>query len=67
MFFGGGMIPRFIVVKQLKLLDSVWALVLPGAISTWNLIITRTFFQTTIPKELLNLPQWMVVAILGFS
>ncbi len=52
MFFGGGMIPRFIVVKQLKLLDSVWALVLPGAISTWNLIITRTFFQTTIPKEL---------------
>ncbi len=54
MFFGGGMIPRFLVVRQLNLLDTIWALVLPGAISTWNLIITRTFFQTTIPKELFD-------------
>jgi len=54
MFFGGGMIPNFIVVKQLGLLDKIWALVLPGAISTSKLILARTFFQTTIPDELFD-------------
>lgn len=52
MFFGGGMIPTYLLVKDLHLLNTVWALVLPGAISTWNLIITRTFIATTIPDEL---------------
>ena len=52
MFFGGGMIPTYLLVKNLHLLNTVWALVLPGAVSTWNLIITRTFIATTIPDEL---------------
>ncbi|MCE5168187.1 carbohydrate ABC transporter permease [Paenibacillus profundus] len=51
MFFSGGMIPSFLVVKELGIIDTVWAMVLPGAVSTWNLIIMRTFFAN-IPKEL---------------
>lgn len=49
--FGGGMIPGFLVVKGLGLLDTLWALILPGALSTWNLIIVKNFFQE-LPKEL---------------
>ncbi len=52
MFFGGGMIPTYLLVKNLGLLNTIGALVLPGAISTWNLIITRTFLTTSIPDEL---------------
>ncbi|MFW5435316.1 carbohydrate ABC transporter permease [Paenibacillus apiarius] len=51
LFFSGGMIPSFLVVKELGIIDTVWAMVLPGAVSTWNLIIMRTFFAN-IPKEL---------------
>ena len=51
MFISGGMIPMYLQVKSLKLLDTVWAIVLPGAISTYNMIIMRTFFAT-IPEEL---------------
>ena len=52
MFFGGGMIPTYLLVKDLKLLNTVWSLVLPGAISTWNLTIPRTSLATSIPNEL---------------
>jgi len=51
MFFSGGLIPTFLVVKGLGLYNTMWALILPGAISTMNLIIMRTFFQS-IPMEL---------------
>ncbi|MCT1401248.1 carbohydrate ABC transporter permease [Paenibacillus sp. p3-SID867] len=51
MLFGGGMIPTYLVVKELNLLDSLWALMLPGAISAFNLIIVKNFFQE-IPKEI---------------
>ncbi|CAM4384970.1 carbohydrate ABC transporter permease [Paenibacillus alkaliterrae] len=51
MFFGGGLIPTFLLVKSLGMLDTVWALILPGAVSVWNIIIARTFFKG-IPKEL---------------
>src|SRR5699024_7265267 len=54
MFFTGGMIPTFLIVQQLGLLDTMWALVLPTAVSTYNLIIMRTFFQSTIPFELVE-------------
>ncbi len=57
MFFSGGMIPTYLLVKDLKLLNTVWSLVLPGAISTWNLIITRTFLATSIPDELQDAAQ----------
>ncbi|NLP45754.1 MAG: carbohydrate ABC transporter permease [Epulopiscium sp.] len=49
--FGGGMIPTFLVIKGLKLLNTYWALILPGALSTWNLIIVKNFFQE-IPQEM---------------
>jgi len=51
MFFSGGMIPTFLVVRSLDMVDTVWGMVLPGAVSTWNLILMRTFFSG-IPKEL---------------
>ncbi|MEC0256787.1 carbohydrate ABC transporter permease [Paenibacillus lautus] len=51
MLFGGGMIPTYLVVKELHLLDSLWALMLPGAISAFNLIIVKNFFQE-VPKEI---------------
>lgn len=51
MFFSGGLIPTFLVVKSLGMYDTVWAIVLPGAISTWNMIIMRTFFMA-LPAEL---------------
>lgn len=51
MLFSGGMIPLFLVVKQLGLLDSYWALILPAAINPFNLIVIRTFFQA-LPGEL---------------
>lgn len=51
MFISGGMIPLYLQVKLLQLQDTVWAIVLPGAISTYNMIIMRTFFSS-IPEEL---------------
>lgn len=51
MFFGGGMIPTFLVVKSLGVIDTIWGMVLPGAVSTWNLLIMRTFFSN-MPAEL---------------
>jgi len=54
MFFSGGIIPLYLIVRSLKLLDSMWALILPGAISMSNLIIARTFFANNIPTGLLD-------------
>ncbi|MBN3524489.1 carbohydrate ABC transporter permease [Paenibacillus apiarius] len=52
MFFGGGLVPGYLLIKNLGLINSMWALILPGAASVWNIIVARTFFQSTIPKEL---------------
>ncbi|AYB44697.1 carbohydrate ABC transporter permease [Paenibacillus lautus] len=51
MFFGGGLIPTYMVVKNTGLIDSVWALILPGALNVWNMVLMLNFFRT-IPKEL---------------
>lgn len=51
MLFSGGMIPTFLIIKELGLLDTYWALMLPGAISPFNLMIIKNFFQE-IPMEL---------------
>lgn len=50
LFFGGGMIPTFLVVKSLGMYNSVWAVILPGVISSWNLILMKTFFQGIPPS-----------------
>lgn len=51
MFFQGGLVPFYLIVKEYGLLNSLWVLILPSAVSTFNLIIMRTYFQS-IPKEL---------------
>ncbi|WP_211184555.1 carbohydrate ABC transporter permease [Paenibacillus lemnae] len=51
MFFSGGLIPSYLLVQHLNMLNTIWALVIPGAISVWNMIVMRTFFQG-IPQEL---------------
>ncbi|WP_248926916.1 carbohydrate ABC transporter permease [Paenibacillus hamazuiensis] len=57
MMFSGGLIPSYLIVKQLGMIDTRWSLIIPGAIAVWNMIITRTYFQTTIPDELLEAAQ----------
>jgi len=54
MFFSGGLIPTYLVVKNLGLLNTMWALILPKAVAVWNVIVARTYFQTSIPNELLE-------------
>jgi putative aldouronate transport system permease protein len=54
MFFSGGMIPSYLLMRNLGIYDTLWVMVLPGAISVYNLIVCRTFFETTLPKELLE-------------
>ena len=54
MFFNGGMITSYILVQNLHLLNTVWSLLLPGAIGVYNLIIAKTFIQNSIPGELLE-------------
>lgn len=51
MFFNGGLIPTYLLISDLGMLDSMWALILPGAFSVWNMIIARTYYQG-VPKEL---------------
>lgn len=57
MIFSAGLIPTYLHIRDLKLIDTMWALILPGAVSTWNLIVARTFFQQTIPDDLLEAAQ----------
>ncbi|REE86473.1 carbohydrate ABC transporter membrane protein 2 (CUT1 family) [Paenibacillus taihuensis] len=52
MFFSGGLIPTYLLVKNLHMLDTRWALWLPGALSVFQVIIARTFFMASIPHEL---------------
>lgn len=54
MFISGGMIPTYFVVRGCHLLDSMWSLILPVGVSVYNLIIARSFFQSTLSKELLD-------------
>lgn len=51
MFFGGGLIPTFILINQLHLVNTIWAILIPGAFNVWNMILARTYYQS-IPKEL---------------
>ncbi|TDF91214.1 carbohydrate ABC transporter permease [Paenibacillus piri] len=55
--FSGGIIPNYLLVRDLGLLDTPWAMILPSAMSVFNVIIARTYFQTTIPNEMLEAAQ----------
>ena len=52
MFFSGGMIPTYLVVSKLKLVDSFWAMILPSAMGVWNVILIKTYIQSSIPGEI---------------
>lgn len=52
MFFNGGLIPLYILVRNLGMMNTLWAMVVPGAVSVYNMIIMRTYFQTRIPPDL---------------
>jgi putative aldouronate transport system permease protein len=52
MFFSGGMIPTYMLMRDLKLINTIWVMMIPFCVSVYNLIITRTFFETAIPEEL---------------
>ncbi|MCM1268686.1 MAG: hypothetical protein NC302_12360, partial [Bacteroidales bacterium] len=54
MYFGGGMVPTYLVVKQTGLINNMWALFLPGGVAVGNMIIVRNFFENSIPKEMIE-------------
>jgi putative aldouronate transport system permease protein len=54
MFFSGGLIPTYLTVNSFKLTNTIWVLLIPFSVSAYNLIISRTFFASTIPQELLE-------------
>ncbi|GIN56316.1 carbohydrate ABC transporter permease [Lederbergia ruris] len=52
MFFEGGLIPTYLLVRDLGMVNTIWSLVIPSAAAMWNIIVTMTFFKVTIPKGL---------------
>lgn len=52
MFFQGGMIPTYIIVDSISIKDTIWGFILPGALSVWNVIVTKTYLQSSIPFEM---------------
>ena len=55
MYFGGGLVPTYLVVKNTGLLNNMWALFLPGGVAMGNVIIVRNFFENSIPHEMMDL------------
>ena len=66
MYFAGGLIPNYLLFKQLGLLNSMWVFILPGAVSVWNLIIARSFFETSIPEDLHDAAQIDGLSLIGY-
>ncbi len=54
MYFGGGLIPTYLIVKNTGLINNIWALFLPGGVAVGNMIIVRNYFENSIPKELIE-------------
>lgn len=54
MFFGGGLIPFYNVMSSLGLVNTIWAVILPSILSVWNLFMTKTFFESSIPNSLIE-------------
>lgn len=57
MFFSGGLIPTYLLVNSLRMVGTIWAILLPGALSVYNMILVRTFMQSSIPADLLEAAQ----------
>jgi len=54
MLFNGGLIPNYLLMRDLHIINTIWVMVIPGAISAYNLIVTRTFIQSNIPNDLIE-------------
>ncbi|GAF08485.1 ABC transporter [Paenibacillus pini JCM 16418] len=67
MFFGGGLVPTYLLIKNLGMINTMWAIVIPSAASIWNIIVSRTFFQSSIPKELQEQPKSTDALTYGYS
>ena len=52
MLFNAGLVPNYLLIKDLKMLDTRWAIILPSAMSAWNVLLMRTYFSNSIPEEL---------------
>ncbi|ATG53814.1 sugar ABC transporter permease [Brachybacterium ginsengisoli] len=52
MLFSGGIIPTYLLVRNLGMLDTMWAVILPGAVGAWSILVGRAFFTQTVPEEL---------------
>ncbi|MDO4613319.1 MAG: carbohydrate ABC transporter permease [Actinomycetaceae bacterium] len=66
MFFSGGLIPSYLLYSQLGLLNSMWVFILPGAVSVYNVIVARSFFETSIPQELFDAARIDGLSYFGF-
>ncbi|MFD0705565.1 carbohydrate ABC transporter permease [Alloscardovia venturai] len=66
MFFGGGLIPSYLLMKDLGILNTMWVFILPGAFNVYNMIITRSFFETSIPEELRDAAQVDGLSYFGY-
>lgn len=75
MYFSGGLIPTYLVVKGVGMLNTIWAMMIPGAVSIFNVVITRTYFQNNIPESLkeaaeldgANTAQFLIKIVLPLS
>ena len=56
MLFNGGLIPTYLLVKDLRMINTIWAMMIPNAMAVWNVIITRTYFQSTSPASCWRAP-----------
>lgn len=54
MWFSGGLIPTYLLIKNLHLINTFWALIIPGALNVWNMIVCRTYLETSIPADLFD-------------
>lgn len=52
MYFQGGIIPTYLWIRNLGMMNTVWVIIIPGSLSVFNMIVMRTYFQTSIPEEL---------------
>ncbi|MBE5064599.1 carbohydrate ABC transporter permease [Bifidobacterium saeculare] len=66
MYFAGGIVPNYLLYKDLGLLDNWLVFILPGAVSVWNLIIARSFFESSIPEELHDAAQIDGLSYFGY-
>ena len=66
MFFSGGLIPNYLLFKQMGILNSMWVFILPGAVSVYNVIVARSFFETSIPEELFDAAKLDGLSYMGY-